>query len=275
MWHPWRVVKAAYQVARSVQDPERLEDIVELAGVLVPPQKLRRLTDTLWDSPSAAHALRERRAWGRWMWRRCTLSPPAHSAGPSRTIWRRTACASCPACPAAHGRGVRASPPAGSAMTSGMCSPVSAPRWPESWGLQAFSLAQLGSPFAAGHPHRRPGQHPPVRLPASRTCACAPSSGGWLLGKRGPALVRGGLEPCMWERPLEGVRQREVPGLAVVTAVFSRRCCPPLPNRARWRPPWTEPRKRILFAPGSKQMESRPRWAAAPSASPSSTRPAS
>jgi ubiquinone biosynthesis protein COQ4 len=71
-------------------------------------------------------------------------------------------------------------------------------------GLQAFSLAQLGSPFAAGiitgglantlffaFPERDVRMRSIVR--------------GWLLGKRARPLF-GGAWARMWERPLEEVR---------------------------------------------------------------------
>lgn len=203
MWHPWRVVKSAYQVVRTIQDPERLEDIVELAGVLVPPQKLRRLTDTLWDNPSAAQALRERPRLG-------AVDVAALHTLPSDTLGRAFADHL-----VENGLRVLPSLPARSDaeyvrahllevhdiwhVLTGFGTQVAG-----ELGLQAFSLAQLGSPFAAGI---LTGGLANTLLFAFREQDLRMRSivRGWLLGKRARPLF-GRDWACMWERPLEEVR---------------------------------------------------------------------
>ena len=191
MWHPWRVVKAAYQVARSVQDPQRLEDIVELAGVLVPPQKLRRLTDTLWDSPSAAQALRERRRLG-------AVDVAALHTLPSGTLGRAFA-------DHLAQNGLRILPEHAWPGTDAEYVRAHLLEVHDIWhvltgfgtqvagelGLQAFSLAQAGQSVRRGHPRRRPGQHPPVRLPRAGP-AHALHRPRVALGKAGPGPCSGG-----------------------------------------------------------------------------------
>jgi ubiquinone biosynthesis protein COQ4 len=205
MRHPWRVVKAAYQVVRTIRDPERLQDIIELAGVLVPPEKLRRLTDALWDSPSAAEALRERPRLG-------AVDVAALRTLPPGTLGRAFAdhllengldVGVLPHLPArTDAEYVRAHllevHDVWHVLT-GFSTRVAG-----ELGLQAFSLAQLGSPFAAGiltgglantllfaFPERDVRMRSIVR--------------GWLLGKRA-RLLFGGTWARMWERPLAEVR---------------------------------------------------------------------
>lgn len=205
MKHPWRSVKAAYQVVRTIRNPERLEDILELAGVLVPPPALRRLTDSLWQIPSAAEALRQRPRLGEVNLQALRTLPPGmlgrafaeHILGNGL---RPDALPRLPACTdteyvRAHLLEVHDI----WHVLTGFSTDVAG-----ELGLQAFSLAQLGSPFAAGiltgglantllfaFPERDVRMRAIVR--------------GWLLGKRA-RLLFGGAWARMWERPLEEVR---------------------------------------------------------------------
>lgn len=203
MRYPWRMVKAAYQVARTIRDPERLEDIVDLAGVFVPPQKLRRLTDSLWHIPSGAEALRERPRMG-------AVDVAALRTLPPGTLGRAFA---------DHllENGLRVLPclPAQTDteyvrahllevhdvwhVLTGFSTQVAG-----ELGVQAFSLAQLGSPFAAGI---LTGGLANTLLFAfsERDVRMRAIVRGWLLGKRARPLF-GGAWARMWERPLEEVR---------------------------------------------------------------------
>lgn len=203
MWHPWRVVKATYQVARTIRNPERLEDVIALAGVLAPPQKLRRLTDTLWHIPSAAQALHERPRLG-------AVDVAALHTLPVGTLGRAFA---------DHllDNGLSALP-SRAAQTDAEYVRAHLLEVHDIWhvltgfgtqvdgelGLQAFSLAQLGSPFAAGiltgglaNTLLFAFREQDVRMRAIVR--------GWLLGKRALPLF-GGAWARMWERPLEEVR---------------------------------------------------------------------
>ncbi|KFE60158.1 Coq4 family protein [Hyalangium minutum] len=203
MWYPWRMVKAAYQVARTIREPERLEDIIELAGVLVPPQKLRRLTDSLWDIPSVARALRERPRMG-------AVDVAALRTLPAGTLGRAFAdhllengLSVLPRLPArTDAEYVRAHllevHDVWHVLT-GFGTQVAG-----ELGLQAFSLAQLGSPFAAGI---LTGGLANTLLFAfsERDVRMRAIVRGWLLGKRARPLF-GGAWARMWESPLDEVR---------------------------------------------------------------------
>ena len=205
MRHPWSMVKAAYLVARTIRDPERLEDIIELAGVLVPPEKLRRLADTLWSLPSAAEALRERPRLGAVDVAALHTLPPgtlgrAFADHLLETDLRVDALPQLPAqTDAEYVRAHLLEVHDVWHVLTGFGTQVEG-----EMGLQAFSLAQLGSPFAAGivtgglantllfaFPERDVRMRAVVR--------------GWLLGKRARPLF-GGAWARMWERPLAEVR---------------------------------------------------------------------
>jgi len=203
MWHPWRMVKAAYQVVRTIRDPERLEDIVELAGVLVPPQKLRRLTDALWCIPSAAEALRERPRLGAVDVAALRTLPPGTLGRTFADHLLENGLDALPHLPAStdveYVRAHLLEVHDVWHVLTGFGTQVAG-----ELGLQAFSLAQLGSPFAAGiltgglantllfaFPERDVRMRAIVR--------------GWLLGKRARPLF-GGVWARMWESPLEEVR---------------------------------------------------------------------
>jgi ubiquinone biosynthesis protein COQ4 len=205
MRNPWTRVKAAYQVLRTVREPQRLGDILDLAPVLAPPEAMQRLTDDLRRTPSAAQALRERPRVG-------TVDLDALRALPPGTLgWTF----------AEH-------------LTANGLKPEALPRLPATteteyvrahllevhdvWhvllgfdtevsgelGMQAFSLAQLGSPFAAGI---LAGGLANTLLYAfsERDKRMRAIVRGWLLGKQARLLF--GVDWArMWERPLAQVR---------------------------------------------------------------------
>ncbi|MBN1208416.1 MAG: hypothetical protein JXB05_26385 [Myxococcaceae bacterium] len=205
MRNPWSLARAAYQVVRTIRDPERLQDIVDLARILAPPEAMRRLADGLWRNPSAAAALRERPRLGR-------VDVNALRTLPRGTLGRAFA-----EHVVANGLELGALPrlPASTDteyvrahllevhdiwhVLTGFSTRVEG-----ELGLQAFSLAQVGSPFAAAiltgglvntllyaFPERDVRMRAIVR--------------GWLLGKRA-RLLFGGAWARMWESPLEEVR---------------------------------------------------------------------
>lgn len=205
MRHPWRMVKAAYHVVRTIRDPERLEDILALANVLVPPSALRRLTDTLWRIPSAAEALRERPRLGAVDLQALRTLPPGTLGRAFADHLRNNGLrmTSLPHLPAhtdmeyvrAHLLEVHDI----WHVLTGFSTDVAG-----ELGLQAFSLAQLGSPFAAGI---LAGGLTNTLLFAfsERDVRMRAIVRGWLLGKRAWPLF-GGAWAWMWERPLEEVR---------------------------------------------------------------------
>jgi ubiquinone biosynthesis protein Coq4 len=205
MRHPWRLAKAAYQVVRTIRDPERLEDIVSLAGVLVPPEALRRLADTLWRLPSAAEALRERPRLGAVDLHALRTLPPGTlgRAFADHMLDNGLDLNSLPRIPAqTDAEYVRAHLLEVHDIwhvLTGFSTHVAG-----ELGLQAFNLAQLGSPFAAGI---LTGGMANTLLYAfhERDVRMRSIVRGWLLGKRAQPLF-GGAWAQMWERPLEEVR---------------------------------------------------------------------
>lgn len=205
MRHTWNRVRAACQVARTIKDPQRLKDILDLVPMLAPPQAMRRVTDGLWHIPSAAQALRERPRLGRVDLNTLRTLPPGTLG---RTFADHVA---------DNGLDLSALPHL-PAMTDTEYVRAHLQEVHDIWhvltgfstrvagelGLQAFSLAQVGSPFAAGiltgglantllyaFPERDVRMRAIVR--------------GWLLGKRA-RLLFGGAWALMWERPLEEIR---------------------------------------------------------------------
>jgi ubiquinone biosynthesis protein Coq4 len=205
MRNPWTRVKATYQVLRTVREPQRLGDILDLAPVLAPPEAMRKLTEELRRTPTAARALRERPRMGQ-------VELDALRALPRDTLGHAFA---------EH-------------LSRNGLNPDALPHLPASteaeyvrahllevhdvWhvllgfgtdvsgelGMQAFSLAQLGSPFAAGI---LAGGMVNTLLYAfsERDVRMRAIVRGWLLGKRARLLF--GLEWAqMWERPLSQVR---------------------------------------------------------------------
>jgi ubiquinone biosynthesis protein Coq4 len=199
------MAKAAYRVVRAIRNPERLEDILALAGVLAPPQALRRLTDSLWRIPSAAEALHQRPRLG-------AVDVHALHSLPPGTLGRAFAdhlldngldVSALPRMPArTDSEYVRAHllevHDVWHVLT-GFATHVAG-----ELGLQAFSLAQLGSPFAAGI---LTGGLANTLLFAfsERDVRMGAIVRGWLLGKQARPLF-GGAWARMWESPLEEVR---------------------------------------------------------------------
>ncbi|HVG59356.1 MAG TPA: Coq4 family protein [Hyalangium sp.] len=226
MRHPWRMVKAAYQVARTIRNPDRLKDILALAGVLVPPEALRRLTDTLWRIPSAAEALRERPRLG-------TVDLHALRTLPPGTLGRAFAnhildnCLDLSALPqlpahtdAEYVRAHLLEVHDIWHVLTGFSTQVAG-----ELGVQAFSLAQLGSPFAAGIITGGMANTLLFAFP-ERDVRMRAIVRGWLLGKRA-RLLFGGTWARMWERPLEEVRaefELDVPGVDALLPGVAQSC---------------------------------------------------
>jgi ubiquinone biosynthesis protein Coq4 len=182
-----------------------LGDILDLARVLAPPEAMRRLTEELRRTPSAAQALSQRPRLGQ-------VDLDALRALPPGTLGHAFA---------EHLLRNRLDPEALPRMTAateaeyvrahllevhdvwhvllGFGTDVSG-----ELGMQAFSLAQLGSPFAAGI---LAGGLVNTLLYAfsERDVRMRAIVRGWLLGKRARLLF--GVEWArMWERPLSQVR---------------------------------------------------------------------
>lgn len=226
MRHPWRMTKAAVQVVRTIRNPERLEDILALAGVLVPPEALRRLTDTLWHIPSAAEALRERPRLGTVDLHALRTLPPGTlgQAFAEHILGNGLDLNSLPQLPAhtdaeyvrAHLQEVHDI----WHVLTGFGTQVAG-----EMGLQAFSLAQLGSPFAAGIVTG--GMANTLLFAFSeRDVRMRAIVRGWLLGKRARPLF-GGAWARMWERPLEEVRAEfglDVGGVDALLPAVAQSC---------------------------------------------------
>jgi ubiquinone biosynthesis protein Coq4 len=199
------MAKAAYLVVRTIRNPERLEDIVSLAGVLVPPRELRRLADTLWCIPSAAEALRERPRLGPVDLHALRTLPPGTlgRAFADHLLDNGLDLNSLPQLPAyTDAEYVRAHLLEVHDIwhvLTGFATHVAG-----ELGLQAFSLAQLGSPFAAGILTGGMANTLLFAFP-ERDVRMRAIVRGWLLGKRSRPLF-GGAWARMWERPLEEVR---------------------------------------------------------------------
>jgi ubiquinone biosynthesis protein Coq4 len=205
MRNPWVRVKAAYQVLRTIREPQRLGDILDLARVLAPPEAMLRLTEDLRRTPSAAWALRERPRVGQ-------VELAALRALPPGTLgWAFAQHL------AANGLDPDALPRL-SAVTETEYVRAHLLEVHDVWhvltgfgtdvsgelGMQAFSLAQVGSPFAAGI---LAGGLLNTLLYAfsERDARMRAIVRGWLLGKRARLLF--GVDwACMWEKPLTQVR---------------------------------------------------------------------
>ncbi len=226
MRHPWRMAKAAYHVVRTIRSPERLEDILALAGVLVPPEALRRLTGTLWRIPSAAQALRERPRLGTVELQALRTLPPGTlgHAFADHILDNGLDLNSLPQLPAdTDAEYVRAHLLEVHDIwhvLTGFSTQVAG-----EMGLQAFSLAQLGSPFAAGIVTG--GMANTLLFAFSeRDVRMRAVVRGWLLGKRARPLF-GGAWARMWERPLEEVRAEfglDVGGVDALLPAVTQSC---------------------------------------------------
>jgi ubiquinone biosynthesis protein Coq4 len=205
MRNPWTRVKAAYQVLRTVREPQRLGDILDLARVLAPPEGMHRLTEELRRTPSAARALRERPRVGHveldtlrtlprgtlgWAFAEHLavnrLDPEALPRLPATTEVEYVRAHLLEVHDVWH-------------VLTGFDTDVSG-----ELGMQAFSLAQVGSPFAVGI--LAGGLVNTLLYSFSeRDTRMRAIVRGWLLGKRARLLF--GVDWArMWERPLTQVR---------------------------------------------------------------------
>jgi ubiquinone biosynthesis protein Coq4 len=214
-------------MVRALREPEKLDDILELAGVLAPPMAMRRLVERLMGSPDAAQALIERPRMG-------LLHLSRLRALPEGTLGRTLADhlvengLDPDALPYLEAHTdeeyVRAhmleSHDVWHVLT-GFPTDV-----PGELGIQAFSLAQIGSPFALGI---LAGGLANTLLYAfsERDTRMRSIVRGWLLGQRA-RLLFGAPWRQMWELPLAEVRQRYGLDLDTIDAVL-----PTPPPRAR------------------------------------------
>jgi ubiquinone biosynthesis protein Coq4 len=206
-------------MARALRQPEKLDDILELARVLAPPMAMRRLVERLMRHPDAARALIERPRMG-------LLHLSRLRALPEGTLGRVLADhlvengLDPDALPSLEAHTDEEYVRAHMLEThdvwhvlTGFPTDV-----PGELGVQAFSLAQVGSPFALGilagglantllyaFSERDPRMRAIVR--------------GWLLGQRA-RLLFGAPWRQMWELPLAEVRQRYALDLDTVDAVL-------------------------------------------------------
>lgn len=219
MRNPVTYARTAWRMARALRQPEQLDDILELAGVLAPPQAMRRLVERLMQHPSAAQALIERPRMG--------LLPLARlRALPESTLGRAFADHL-----VENGLDPHALPYLEAHtdeeyvrahlleshdvwhVLTGFPTDV-----PGELGVQAFSLAQVGSPFALGI---LAGGLANTLLYAfsERDTRMRAIVRGWLLGRRA-RLLFGAPWRRMWELPLAEVRQRYGLDLDTVDAVL-------------------------------------------------------
>lgn len=219
MVNPITLLKAGYHAVRTLRDPERLGDILDLAPLLVPPQKMQRLVDGLSQTPSAALAFRERP-------RRGPVDLPALRALPTGTLGRTFAEF------LDANQLDPASLPTMSVSTDGEYMRAHMLESHDIWhtitgfgtdvagelGLQAFSLAQVGSPFALGIVT---GGLANTLLYAmhERDTRLRAVVRGWLLGKRSRPLF-GAPWASLWEVPLTEVRARYGVDLETVDALL-------------------------------------------------------
>jgi ubiquinone biosynthesis protein Coq4 len=206
-------------MARALRDPEQLQDILELAAVLAPPTAMRRLVERLMQHDSAAQAFVERPRVG-------FLHLAALRHLPEGTLGRTFA---------DHLVENGLDPDALHALEAHTDEEYVRAHMLEShdvWhvltgfhtdvagelGIQAFSLAQVGSPFALGI---LAGGLANTLLYAfsERDVRMRAIVRGWLLGRRA-RLLFGAPWRRMWELPLAEVRQRYGLDLAGVDAVL-------------------------------------------------------
>ncbi|WP_426749124.1 Coq4 family protein [Myxococcus sp. Y35] len=219
MWNPVAYAQAAWRLTRAIRDPEKLQDVLGLAPVIAPPMAMRRLVERLTQHASAARAFVERPRLG-------LRSLPALRALPPDTLGRAFADhleanrLDLDALPSLEARTdeeyVRAhlleSHDVWHVLT-GFSTDVAG-----ELGLQAFSLAQVGSPFALGV---LAGGLTNTLLYAfsQREARMRAIVRGWLLGQRAQLLF--GAPWCqMWDVPLAEVRRRYGLELAAVEAVL-------------------------------------------------------
>ncbi|NMO22705.1 hypothetical protein HPC49_42120 [Pyxidicoccus fallax] len=219
MRNPVAYARTAWRMARALRYPDQLQDILELAAVLAPPTAMTRLVERLMHHDTAARAFVDRPRMG-------LLHIASLRALPQGTLGRAFADhlvengLDPDALPYLEARTdeeyVRAhmleSHDVWHVLT-GFPTDVAG-----ELGVQAFSLAQVGSPFALGI---LAGGLANTLLYAfsERDERMRAIVRGWLLGRRARILF-GAPWRQMWEMPLEEVRQRFGLDLSAVEAVL-------------------------------------------------------
>ncbi|WP_205525407.1 Coq4 family protein [Pyxidicoccus trucidator] len=219
MRNPVAYARTAWRMARTLRNPEQLQDILELAAVLAPPTAMRRLVERLMHHDSAAHAFVERPRLG-------FLHLASLRTLPEGTLGRAFA---------DHLVENGLDPDALPYLEAHTDEEYVRAHMLEShdiWhvltgfhtdvagelGVQAFSLAQVGSPFALGI---LAGGLANTLLYAfsERDVRMRAIVRGWLLGRRA-GLLFGVPWRQMWELPLTEVRQRFALDLEAVDGVL-------------------------------------------------------
>ncbi|MFP2929062.1 Coq4 family protein [Pyxidicoccus sp. 3LG] len=219
MPNPVAYARTAWQMVRALRDPAQLQDILDLAGVLAPPTAMRRLVERLMLHAPAAQAFIERPRMG-------LLHLASLRTLPKGTLGRAFADHL-----VEHGLDPDALPYL-EAHTDEEYVRAHMLESHDVWhvltgfdtdvagelGIQAFSLAQVGSPFALGI---LAGGLTNTLLYAfsERDVRMRAIVRGWLLGRRA-RLLFGAPWRQMWERPLAEVRQHYGLDLAAVEAVL-------------------------------------------------------
>ncbi|QDE95410.1 MULTISPECIES: Coq4 family protein [Myxococcus] len=219
MWNPVAYAWTAWRMARALRDPEKLQDVLGLAPVLAPPVAMRRLVERLMRHASAAQSFIERPRVG-LLHLAALRALPEHTLGRAFVDHLEANQVNPDALPYLEARTdeeyVRAhlleSHDVWHVLT-GFPTSVAG-----ELGIQAFSLAQVGSPFALGI---LAGGLTNTLLYAfsQREERMRAIVRGWLLGQRA-RLLFGAPWRQMWEAPLVEVRQRYGLDLAAVDAVL-------------------------------------------------------
>ncbi len=217
MRNPAAYAVTAWRLVRALRDPEKLQDVLGLAPVVAPPLAMRRLVERLMRHDTATRAFAERPRLG-------PLHLSTLRALPENTLGRtfvdhlEANRLDIHALPYLEARTdeeyVRAhlleSHDVWHVLT-GFSTDV-----PGELGLQSFSLAQLGSPFALAV---LVGGLTNTLLYAfsQREARMRAIVRGWLLGQRA-RLLFGAPWRQMWDAPMTQVRQRYGLDLAQVDA---------------------------------------------------------
>ncbi|MBZ4397671.1 Coq4 family protein [Myxococcus sp. MISCRS1] len=216
---PLTLAREVWRAARVLRDPHRLQDIIDLARVLVPPTAMRRIVERLSQSPTCARALAERPRVGR-------LPLATLRALPEGTLGRAFI---------DHLERNGLDPdalPQREAHTPEDYVRAHLLESHDIWhvltgfdtdvagelGVQAFSLAQVGTPFALGI---LTGGLANTLLYAfsERDARVQALARGWVLGRRAHPVF-GAPWSELWARPLEEVRQRYGLDLLAVDALL-------------------------------------------------------
>ncbi|MCP3105125.1 Coq4 family protein [Myxococcus sp. K15C18031901] len=219
MHNPMTYAREAWRMARVLRDPHRLPDIIDLARVLAPPMAMRRMVERLMRHPDTAQALVDRPRVGR-------LHLPELRALPEDTLGRVFADHL-----TANGLDPDALP-SRQAHTDEEYVRAHLLESHDVWhvltgfgtdvagelGLQAFALAQVGSPFALGI---LTGGLANTLLYAfsEREARMRALTRGWVLGHRARPLF-GVPWRRYWASPLEEVRARLGVDLASVDTLL-------------------------------------------------------